>query len=54
MDRLLDDLQKCGAPETLLDNILILVVDNDKRIEIARKLGRHIVAIDVRKARYSI
>lgn len=47
VDTLLDDLQKSGAPESLLDNILNLIVDCDKRVEIARKLGRHMIVIDV-------
>lgn len=47
VDTLLADLQKSGAPESLLDNILNLIVDCDKRVEIARKLGRHMIVIDV-------
>lgn len=49
VDTLLADLQKSGAPESLLDNILNLIVDCDKRVEIARKLGRHMIVIDTLK-----
>ncbi len=47
MDRLLEELQKYGATTTLLDRILALIVDADKRTEIARKLGRHMIIIEV-------
>ncbi|XP_065212296.1 spermatogenesis-defective protein 39 homolog [Planococcus citri] len=45
IDKLLYELQKSGAPDSLLSNVL-LVLDVDKRIEVARRLSMHTVVIE--------
>lgn len=47
IDKILEELRKQGASTSLLDKILNLV-DVRKRTDAARKLGRHIVVIEVR------
>lgn len=47
IDKILEELRKQGASTLLLDKILNLV-DVRKRTDAARKLGRHIVVIEVK------
>ena len=47
IDKILSHLQKYGAPNMLIDEILSCVTDTDEKIEIARSVGRHSIVIEV-------
>lgn len=47
IDKILNLIQKYGAPPILIDEILNCITDTERKVEIARKLQRHSVVIDV-------